>query len=137
MEREALRCGIEDRRSNSLAQQTLWKALHWRSRLLSKGELARLQSFPDSWQFAGDLTQVRSQIGNATPPLLAEVVGRWALQTVVGAVHRAPLTLARAPREDRPQVEPHGPVPHTYDPLAGEHAAHPGPGLGPSPVASI
>ena len=41
-----------------------------RRRILSK-EAARLQSFPDWFEFTGTETQQFNQIGNAVPPLLA------------------------------------------------------------------
>jgi DNA (cytosine-5)-methyltransferase 1 len=37
---------------------------------------ARLQGFPDSWQFAGSKTHAYRQIGNALPPPVARAVGR-------------------------------------------------------------
>lgn len=40
-------------------------------RVLSQREAARLQSFPDSFQFFGSQNAVQTQIGNAVPPLLA------------------------------------------------------------------
>ncbi|CAN5749507.1 DNA (cytosine-5-)-methyltransferase [soil metagenome] len=40
-------------------------------RRLNHGEAARLQSFPDWFQFKGNETQRFNQIGNAVPPLLA------------------------------------------------------------------
>jgi len=40
-------------------------------RVLSPREAARLQSFPDSFEFLGNQGAVNTQIGNAVPPLLA------------------------------------------------------------------
>ena len=44
-------------------------------RALSTREGARLQSFPDSYQFIGSKTSKNLQIGNAVPPLLGRVLG--------------------------------------------------------------
>jgi DNA (cytosine-5)-methyltransferase 1 len=51
--------------------------IHWESaqkRTLSVREAARLQSFPDAFQFAGAMNAAFRQIGNAVPPLLAKAV---------------------------------------------------------------
>jgi DNA (cytosine-5)-methyltransferase 1 len=46
------------------------------NRLLSVRECARAQSFSDSTVFSGTISDKFKQIGNAVPPLLAEVVGK-------------------------------------------------------------
>ncbi len=44
-------------------------------RVLTPRELARLQSFPDSFRFSGPKSKVLVQIGNAVPPLLGKAIG--------------------------------------------------------------
>jgi len=41
-------------------------------RAISLREAARLQTFPDTFKFAGNFGQIAEQIGNAVPPLLAK-----------------------------------------------------------------
>lgn len=48
----------------------------WEDRTLSSREAARLQSFPDSFIFRGNEAAVRTQIGNAVPPLLGYAIGK-------------------------------------------------------------
>ena len=47
---------------------------HWKDRRLRRREAARLQGFPDDYQFAGTRKQLQVQIGNSVPPPLAESV---------------------------------------------------------------
>jgi DNA (cytosine-5)-methyltransferase 1 len=44
-------------------------------RLLTLRECARLQTFPDSFEFAGSVASRIQQIGNAIPPMLARTIG--------------------------------------------------------------
>lgn len=46
------------------------------TRPLTVREYARIQTFPDTWQFCGSLTSQYKQIGNAVPVNLAYAVGR-------------------------------------------------------------
>jgi DNA (cytosine-5)-methyltransferase 1 len=46
---------------------------------------ARLQGFPDDWQFAGRKTASYRQVGNAFPPPVAEAVGQAIANALTGA----------------------------------------------------
>lgn len=64
-------------------------------RALSPREAARLQTFPDTYEFDGNLSSICRQIGNAVPPLLAHVLASSIAEAVLGeeqaeALHPAP-----------------------------------------------
>ncbi|WP_363367017.1 MULTISPECIES: DNA cytosine methyltransferase [unclassified Microbacterium] len=106
---------------------------HWDNRHLTIREQLRLQTFPDDWELIGDERQQVKQVGNATPALLAEVMGSAILQALGQAVTHSPkLALARASCEPPKLAEPK-PVRHEYRDLIGAKAAHEGTGRGPSP----
>lgn len=54
--------------------------------MISVREAARLQSFPDGFEFAGAMSASFRQIGNAVPPLLGLAVGRALMKILEQAV---------------------------------------------------
>lgn len=54
------------------------------SRPFTTREYARIQSFPDSWQFAGKMNDIYKQIGNAVPVELAKNVGESIIKALGG-----------------------------------------------------
>ncbi len=104
---------------------------HWNSRYLSTRELARLQTFPDHVQFAGNRRAVQRQIGNAVPALLAETIGRAVRHQLLEDGGSLVPTLAIPYRRPIPSAEAVVPVPDEYLVLRGSHSAHPGTGRGP------
>jgi len=54
------------------------------SRPFTTREYARIQSFPDEWQFAGKMNDIYKQIGNAVPVNLAKCVGESIISALDG-----------------------------------------------------
>jgi len=53
-------------------------------RALSIQEYARIQQFPDSWRFAGNMIDIYKQIGNAVPVGLGYMAGKAILDHIKG-----------------------------------------------------
>ena len=56
------------------------------ARVISVREAARLQSFPDGFEFTGPMNTAFRQIGNAVPPLMVYALARHIRQVLVDAV---------------------------------------------------
>lgn len=57
------------------------KVFHYeQNRALTVRELARLQSYPDSFIFKGNRTQQQQQVGNSVPPKMAEAIANTVLE---------------------------------------------------------
>ena len=106
---------------------------HWDSRPLAPEEILRLQTFPSSWRLHGTYREQVRQAGNATPPLLAEILGQSIATQLCGAKTRGSPLLAIARSEFVPPATPPRPVAAEYMALAGHHDPHPGAGWGPRP----
>jgi DNA (cytosine-5)-methyltransferase 1 len=104
---------------------------HWDNRPLSTEELARLQTFPKSWKFEGGETAKRKQIGNATPPLLAEIIGRAIGQSVFGFVYHGRPTLSIPRRRTIGTAPAAIAIPVRFLTKLNAQEAHPGVGRGP------
>lgn len=108
---------------------------HWKNRPLSIEEMQRLQTFPRSWRFEGSHRARARQVGNATPPLLAEILGRVVASRVYGRHFEKALTLKIARRRTIPRRKRPALVPRKYYKHRNQEAAHPGVNAGPGAVA--
>lgn len=105
---------------------------HWENRPLRVQEMLRLQSFPLDWIVEGTRVDKVRQIGNATPPLLAEALG-----LCIGAhILREdsppePVRLRIGSRRPIPPPSSTRAVPSKYLDLVGDYPDHPGHGKGP------
>ncbi|MFQ9015150.1 MAG: DNA (cytosine-5-)-methyltransferase [Lacrimispora saccharolytica] len=57
---------------------------HWTDRELTNRERARIQTFPDNYEFIGNYSSVRKQIGMAVPCKLSEIVVTAILNSFAG-----------------------------------------------------
>ncbi len=63
---------------------------HWReNRALTNRERARLQTFPDWFEFVGSKESVRKQIGMAVPPMGAKIIAQAILKTFAGITYKS------------------------------------------------
>lgn len=106
---------------------------HWEDRPLSPEELLRLQTFPPTWRVVGTLRQQGHQIGNATPPLLAEVLGRALGSQFFRIPYPRPPLLAIVRASDIPAANPIRRLPQAF--LNGNSIPRPHPGEGKGPGA--
>ena len=125
----------KDRPSWTIPAQPAQNAgpFHWDNRRLSEKEMLRLQSFPTKWLIAGAEEDRVRQIGNATPPLLAEVIGRAVAEQVFGREYDRRPTLGLRRRRAIPAARRPAPVPKRY--LRGRRDLEPHPGTGRGPGA--
>ncbi len=67
-----------------IAKDGYWYIHPEQHRTLTVREAARLQTFPDTFRFAGSRSHQFRQIGNAVPPVLGEAVGSAILESLRG-----------------------------------------------------
>ena len=67
-----------DEPSKAITSAAIREFLHpLEDRCLTLRECARLQGFPDCFEFAGNRSEQATLVGNAIPPTFGEVLGRW------------------------------------------------------------
>jgi DNA (cytosine-5)-methyltransferase 1 len=107
---------------------------HWDNRQLTVRERMRLQTFPDDWTLIGPVRSQIRMVGNATPPLLAEVIGRSVVHQFLNpsAEFDSRPRLLGGRRRTIPMARDPIPVPPRLSHLIGDKSPHPGTGYGPS-----
>jgi len=93
--------------------------------------MCRLQTFPDGLEFSCSRHELQRLVGNAVPSLLTEILAWEIRQQLLGVSGKVrALKLLPVKREPVPKPERIAPVPREYSQYLGDHAAHPGEGLG-------
>lgn len=78
------------------------------TRPLTVREYARIQTFPDDWQFAGSLSAQYKQIGNAVPVNLAYAVARSLVRLLNDLASPRPINIKKPkPQQKMEQIELH------------------------------
>lgn len=73
-----------DKPSNTITAYIFNKFVHpTEHRYITPREAARLQGFPDNFEFKGPVTTIQLQVGNAVPVQLADAVASWVKQYMV------------------------------------------------------
>jgi len=104
---------------------------HWNNRKLTAQEMCRIQTFPDGILFDCGRTDIQKMIGNAVPSLVAEILAREIRTQLLYARPRSrKLKLLPHVRLPIPDPESLAPLAAQYRDLIGNHADHPGAGLG-------
>lgn len=105
---------------------------HWENRPLAIEEQLRLQTFPDDWVIAGHEREQTLQLGNATPSLLAEVIGLAIRHALTGDMPAVPTLLLPRAATRREAVAASTLIPTAYAQDVGSKPAHAGEGKGPA-----
>ena len=108
---------------------------HWENRRLASNELCALQTFPSDYKIVGNSRSVLRQIGNAVPPLMAEILACEIGQQWFGLGGKRSMCFSLTRSLPVPAPEPITPVedPKYLDMIAN-HEDHPGKGLGPRAI---
>lgn len=71
--------------TSNMSKPSSARCIHpFQNRGLTPREGARLQTFPDTYEFVGGLVSIRRQIGNAVPPYLGEALGYYLKESALG-----------------------------------------------------
>lgn len=117
---------------------------HWDNRPLTPAERMRLQSFPDTWKLLGSHRAQIRMAGNATPPVLAEAIGRAVIDQMgfgsktdrASILDAEPTLTMRRATKPAHAAPPRATLPEHFRPMVGSKPAHPGTGQGPAPRAA-
>lgn len=111
---------------------------HWDNRPLTVPERLALQGLPHDWPVHGSIDSQTQLAGNATPPPLAEAVGRALVDQKIFCQPRnypAVPQLQLARRSRIPRASTVAPLPARFHEHVGTKPAHAGHGLGPGAAA--